>query len=33
MQYINELTKVNIIIGKNNSGKSNILRFLNKMSI
>lgn len=33
MQYINDLGKVNIIIGKNNSGKSNILRFLKKFQL
>lgn len=33
MQYIKSLGKVNVIVGKNNSGKSNILRFINKLSI
>jgi AAA15 family ATPase/GTPase len=28
MQYINDPGKINIFIGKNNSGKSNILRFI-----
>lgn len=28
MQFIRDLSKVNIIIGKNNSGKSNIIRFV-----
>ncbi len=32
MVYINDLTKVNIFIGKNNSGKSNILRFCKHLS-
>lgn len=32
MQYIRDLSKVNIIIGKNNSGKSNILRFIEIIS-
>lgn len=32
MIYINELGKINIFIGKNNSGKSNILRFCNHLS-
>lgn len=33
MQYIRDLSKVNIIIGKNNSGKSNIIRFVNLISL
>lgn len=33
MQYIKDLSKVNIIIGKNNSGKSNIIRFVNLLSL
>ena len=32
MVYINDLSKVNIFIGKNNSGKSNILRFCSHLS-
>jgi putative ATP-dependent endonuclease of the OLD family len=30
---LDELEKINILIGPNNSGKSNILRFLNKLAI
>ncbi len=32
MQYIRDLSKVNIVIGKNNSGKSNIIRFVKLIS-
>ena len=32
MMYIRDLAKVNIFIGKNNSGKSNILRFCKHLS-
>ncbi len=30
--FLNDLSKINIIIGKNNSGKSNILRFLHSLN-
>ena len=29
IQFLSPLAKINLIIGKNNSGKSNILRFIN----